>query len=81
MTRFCNTRVNITVKVASKHIKSIRYGFYQSFLLPLEFWNPFFTSAHSAASGLGFCTLHPQCSKRSYARAMETLGKVYLIMT
>ena len=55
MTKFCHTRVNITVNVTSEHIKNIRCSFYQRFILPLESWNPF-SRAYSAASGLGLCT-------------------------
>ena len=64
---FHNTRVNIAVNVVGKHVKSIRNRFDHSFVLPLECWNPF-TRAPLAASDLGLCTLHPQCSRRSYAR-------------
>ena len=66
---FRNARVNISSKVMGKHVKSIRYRFYHRFMLPLECWNPV-SRTPSAASGLGLCILHPQCSRRSYARAL-----------
>ena len=45
------------------------YWFHHSFILSLESWNPFIR-APSAASGIGRCSLQPQCSRRSYTRAL-----------
>ena len=44
---------------------SDRYWFYHSFILSLDSWKPF-TRAPSSASGIRLCTLHLQCSRRSY---------------
>ena len=49
---FRNTRVNIAVKVVGKHVKIIRYRFYHSFMLQLEFVENSFTRAPSAEMGL-----------------------------
>ena len=55
-----------SISQETKHAKSIRYRFYRSFTLSWKFWNPL-PRMPSAASDLRLCTLHPQCSRRSYA--------------
>ena len=66
VTKFSNYLVNITIKLASKHVKSIRNRFFNhSTIFSSDSWNPF-TRAPSVASGLGLCTLHPQSPKRFF---------------
>ena len=70
ITKFCNTLGNITLKVASKHIKSIRSRFYHSFISLSESWN-LFSRAPTAPSGLGLCAVRPQIQQRSKLQAAK----------